>query len=356
VIEIAAKDSSAFGNSLQTPGGFVWWYADLVNERGDGCVLIWSFGLPFLPGSRTKPVARSRPALHFAYYKGGREQFYLLSEHTEGDCRLNTTTGSLEMGSSRVLLVEEGETVRLVAHLDEEVFGTSERLKVHLEVIGTSFRCNGASSESAHIWSPRTVRAQGSATVQCGKLDEELDGSGYVDSNASSQPLHEQGISSWRWGRVAFPEGTLVFYDVAAEGGESETLAFVEGEQGRVSDGFQVSFRRYRRGKYGVSCPRAVEIEGGGCRYNVELRHLVDDGPFYQRFLLSGVDSRGHVGSGVGECVLPSRVDVPWQRPFVRMKTFDLGGKNSMWLPLFTGNRHGRGRRLVRRLFQAGAT
>ena len=39
---------------LDTPG-FAWWYLDVVDAEGTGLVLIWSFGLPFLPD----PVARA---------------------------------------------------------------------------------------------------------------------------------------------------------------------------------------------------------------------------------------------------------------------------------------------------------
>ena len=73
------------------------------------------------------------------------------------------------------------------------------------------------------------------------------------------------------------------------------------------------------------------------------MRSLVDDGPFYLRFLVDAEDGvNGCRGRGFAERVVPANVDRPWQRPFVRMRTFATDGDNSMWLPLFSGPRSGR--------------
>jgi len=354
VIGIAQKDDPLFAKSLHTPGGFAWWYADLVNGSGDGCVLVWSWGLPFLPGSRRRQIARSRPALHFAFYKKGKEQFYLLNEHPEEDADVDVLSGSVRIGSSQITLVEEGEKVRLNAQIDEPLSGTSDRVTVNLQLHGSHFLIDGYPAPSSHVWSPRTVDAIGSMQLRCGDVHEEVKGSAYIDSNASSQSLQEQGISSWRWGRVRFPDGTLVFYEVEENDGSKGTLAFFQDFNGGRVDGLQLHFRNARRGAYGVLSPRTLRAEGAGRSYLVDCEHLVDDGPFYQRFLLTALDAMGQVGSGVGEVVLPPLIDLPWQRPLVKMKTFNVGGDNSMWLPLFTGNRETRRRRMLQKVFFNG--
>lgn len=354
VIEIAQKEDPIFATALRTPGGFVWWYADVVNGSGDGCVLVWSFGLPFLPGSRERKVARCRPALHFAFYKEGKEQFYLLNQHPAEDADVDLLSGSVRIGSSQITLVEDGEQVRLKAQIDEPLSGTSDRLMVELESHGSPFVSEGSEVQSSHLWSPRTVDASGSMQLRCGDAHEELEGSAYIDSNASSQSLHDQGISSWRWGRVRFPDGTLVFYEVEGKNRGKETLAFFQDLQGGRVEGLQLHFGGACLGAYGVLSPRTLRVEGAGRSYLVDCEHLVDDGPFYQRFLLTALDATGQVGSGVGEVVLPPLIDLPWQRPLVKMKTFNVGGDNSMWLPLFTGNRETRRRRMLQKVFFNG--
>jgi hypothetical protein len=260
-------------------------------------------------------------------------------------------SGSARIGSSQITLVEDGEDVRLQAQIDEPLSGTSDRLMAHLDLYGSRFVIDGPPTRSSHLWSPRTVDASGSMQLQCGDVHEEVKGSAYFDSNASSQPLQEQGISSWRWGRVRFPDGTLVFYEVEKNDGSKQALAFFQDFKGGRVDGLQLHFRDSRRGAYGVLSPRTLRVEGAGRSYLVECEHLVDDGPFYQRFLLTALDPTGQVGSGVGEVVLPPLIDLPWQRPLVKMKTFVVGGDNSMWLPLFTGNRETRRRRMLQKVF-----
>jgi hypothetical protein len=63
--------------------------------------------------------------------------------------------------------------------------------------------------------------------------------------------------------------------------------------------------------------------------------------------MLTDVDTPAGSGSGVGEAIIPDRVDHPLHRPFVRMRVHNLDGPNSMWLPLFSGPGRGRLRRLL---------
>ena len=80
----------------------------------------------------------------------------------------------------------------------------------------------------------------------------------------------------------------------------------------------------------------------------VDVDSVLDNGPFYQRYLL-----RGRCGSdegyGIGENLMPDRVDTDLLRPLVRMRVHRAVGANSMWLPLFSGDVNGRWSRLLRR-------
>jgi hypothetical protein len=116
-----------------------------------------------------------------------------------------------------------------------------------------------------------------------------------------------------------------------------------------------------RRHPYGVVYDRRFVIRTPG-RDPIELfaEAPVDAGPFYLRYGLRTADGAAR---GWGERVRPAAVDVPWQRPFVRMRVHGpalpmgargpSGGANqpgadSAWLPLFSGPREGRVGRLLR--------
>ena len=54
-------------------------------------------------------------------------------------------------------------------------------------------------------------------------------------------------------------------------------------------------------------------------------------------------------GYGVGEKVVPDKVDTDLLRPLVRMRVHHADGPNSMWLPLFSEDSAGQVRRLLGR-------
>ena len=86
-----------------------------------------------------------------------------------------------------------------------------------------------------------------------------------------------------------------------------------------------------------------------GDRLCIDGRQVVDSGPFYMRFITRGSVDGGEEATGIGELIRPDRVDLGRHRPLVRMRVHDVReGDNSMWLPLFTGPKRGRIRRLMR--------
>jgi hypothetical protein len=86
LISLCSADRAPDPAVLRNPGGFTWFYVDLVDEQGRGATLIWSWGLPFLPGYAKAARAGhpqlpiERPSVNLVVYEGGREIFYLLSE------------------------------------------------------------------------------------------------------------------------------------------------------------------------------------------------------------------------------------------------------------------------------------
>ena len=63
---------------MRSPGGFTWFYVDIVDDQGQGATLIWSWGLPFLPGYAAASRAGrpqlpiERPSVNLVVYGGGR--------------------------------------------------------------------------------------------------------------------------------------------------------------------------------------------------------------------------------------------------------------------------------------------
>ncbi|HEX2188285.1 MAG TPA: hypothetical protein VHG51_05270, partial [Longimicrobiaceae bacterium] len=133
MIEIGSTRREMDPALLRAPGGFAWWYADLVTPRGDGVVLIWSFGLPFLPGyadasRRGAPqLPADRPSVNVVAYSGGVPTVYLLQEYAAGEASWPGPR-TQQIGRCRFVRSGEGRRCTLDAELDCPLPGTADRL------------------------------------------------------------------------------------------------------------------------------------------------------------------------------------------------------------------------------------
>ena len=356
VLHVATENLKHVANLLRTKGAFAWWYVDLVDDDGRGLVLVGSFGLPFLPGSRGCPRPVDRPSLALALYDQDRSVFYALQTFEPEEASL-CPAGQMTFGRSRMGLALGSKTVTLEVELDLDVPGGG-RLTGTVSASGP--RCLtpdptvGNVASGAHRWAPILVAQRGRASLSTSDGETfDVDGRIYVDSNASREPLHDLGIADWRWGRVAFPDRELIYYVVEPVDSQSASIRHVieAWPDGRlVAHDARPRWRAPRRSIYSLGYHRGLELTSSqGLDVELTMRALVDDGPFYLRFLVDASDgATGATGRGFAERVVPDEVDRPWQRPFVRMRTHRTSGDNSMWLPLFTGPRRGRLERLLK--------
>ncbi len=334
--------------------GFAWWYCDLVDPAwGDALVVVGSVGLPFVPRRRgERAPAIERPSLSISAYRDGREHFYLLAAGCKGDSRWDPAAGVFRIGSSELRIERSGRDRRFPADLDAPLPG-GDHLRGVVDLAGPS--CEGATATlgggGAHAWSPLATACDARATLQLGDAGTfGLSGRGYLDGNRSDLPLDALGIEDWRWGRVAFEDRELVWFHLRPPGGRPRALVLEVARAGvvRCVDDVAATFDEPHTTLFGLRRTATVEPHAAGSLIGtIRYESLVDDGPFYQRYLVSAVDARGARGRGFAERVVPSRVDVPWQRPFIEMRIQRQGEVGSRWLPLFAGPRRGRLRRLV---------
>jgi hypothetical protein len=337
---------------LDAPGGFSWWYADIVDAAGDGLVLIAAWGMPFLPGyagaarAGAPQTAGSRPSINLALYRGGAPCFYLLQE-TPGAWESDTRW---RFGDNVVESVIEGGRRRLVATLDCPVAGTKERLQGRVEVVGPARRPGPDEvADGPHRWTPLAAPARGTADLSVGDWRFACSGRAYHDRNESERPLDGLGIGEWLWGRAPAGDHEVIWYLLwPDDGGPLVAWGLELGPDGSTTPipGLTVHLDQRRRARYGLGWWDKLELRRDGAPWIVVTHGpAVDDGPFYLRFL-PWVESLAGRARGVAEFVRPDRVDIPWMRPFVRMRVRPAAGRPSPWLPLFEGTAHDRAARL----------
>lgn len=342
---------------LDLPGAFAWWYVDAVTPAGDGLVLIWSWGLPFLPGYGRdarggRPVAaRARPSINLCVYERGEPAFYLLYELPPDAASVTSGPDGWRwrFGDTEIHSVREGHTRRLRATIDLPVPAERARLRGTLELTGAAPDVPriAAPTPCEHHWTPLAVPATVDGSLRLGDTARwNIAGRGYHDMNRSAAPLHTLGIADWAWGRIARPGRDDIHYllwpdDPAAK---PVSLCLSARDDGSVTvfDADAVRPTELRRNRYGVSYHARFGLPAQGATARVE--RLVDEGPFYLRYLLRDPDSGA---CGWGERVRPAAIDTDWMRPLVKMRVHR-PGEDSAWLPLFSGPREGRVRRLLR--------
>jgi carotenoid 1,2-hydratase len=336
--------------ALTAPGGFVWWYLDLTDGAGNGVVLIWSFGLPFLPGyadaarrGQGQPPA-SRPSLNVAVYKGGWENVYLLQEYPPESVTLDIERGELRIGRSTLRSWVEGQERRVLIMLDCPVPGSAERLTGRVEARGPAVYPVKAPAphDDPHAWTPMLVGVEGEATLHHGELPVlSLKGRVYHDRNQSTLPLHELGIQHWIWGRLACGDaGERIYYLLWPPEGPPEAYAIQITPDGglTVHERAEVILGPERRAIFGVPYWDSLTVRVNGEDWAVIHKHtVVDNGPFYLRFLIWATLPGQGEAYGVAEAVRPDRVDLDLHRGMVKARVHFIGQENNALLPLMSG-------------------
>lgn len=371
LISLCSADRAPDPAVLRNPGGFTWFYVDLVDDRGRGATLIWSWGLPFLPGYAKAARAGhpqlpiERPSVNLVVYEGGRESFYLLSELPPEQCAWGADGRSWRLGDCSFSWTDTpgaagaAPTRTLTANLDLAL-PTGGRATGKLWLSGALRRDPPAvddvgggleGSAGTHLWSPMIAAGDGGLELSTPTGALRIEGRGYHDRNSAAQPLQCLGIQSWWWGRVALPGRDLIFYRLtpSAPGTAPRDLVVEIAEDGtcRAREGAGLQMGRERRNLWGLRWPNSATFsDPDGRPVRVEVSAVLDNGPFYQRYLLRGRCGADE-GYGIGENLVPDRVDTDRLRPLVRMRVHRTAGPNSMWLPLFSGDAEGRLRRLV---------
>ena len=366
MITLCSADLAPDPAVLRCPGGFTWFYVDLIDERGQGATVIWSWGLPFLPGyagaarDGRPELPINRPSVNIVVYGEGRERFYLLSELPPDECEWSADGRFWRLGDSTFTWTDSpadagSAPTRVVEATLDLALPTGGRVTGNLRVSGSLRRdCpdggQPAPADCTHTWTPMIAASRGRLELQTPGGEMNIDGRAYHDRNSAAQPLHDLGIRSWWWGRVALPGRDLVFYHLtpSAPGVAPRNLVVELGADGS-SRSLETDLEpgRIRRSGWGLRWPEAAMfLDPDGRPVQVDVSSVLDNGPFYQRYLLRG-RCGAEEGWGVGENVVPDRVDTDLLRPLVRMRVHRAAGPNSMWLPLFSGDSAGRWGRLL---------
>ena len=351
MITLDDPSRSPLTTDLLKPGGFAWWYAELLSDDGDGVVLVWSFGLPFLPGlareaRRGRPLPPgARPSLNVAVYRSGKPAFYALREIAPESVTWDGD-GRCRFGDTEIVSEAHGTGRTVQVRLDLPTAGG--RLRGHIGLTGPIPRV-APGAPGPHRWAPVIGPGFGTATLRSGAFGIHLAGRAYHDRNDSSVGLESLGIRRWLWGHAPHGDTERVFYALWPEaGGEAQCFGLELSPDGSaVERPLTLRLNGTRRTFWGMRTWEQVDLMSGEVPWlRLTLDTRVDNGPFYLRYIVR--DSEG--GAGSVEVIDPSRVDLDRHRFLVQMRVSPADRRGSFWLPLFEGARGGRAARLLGQL------
>ena len=343
MIRLDRADQPIDRRVVATPGGFAWWYGEILDEHQNGVVLIWSFGLPFLPEYMSKirkgraETPCERAAVNIVTYKGGVPDFYLLHEFRPGDVSWDGR-GSWRFGNTHFTSTDEGRHRVLDASIDIPMEGGG-RLEGRLRFGGPIPQSTGTAGSSNHCWTPIISPCFGTVQLRerASDFSMRVSGRGYVDRNASPQDLESLGIERWLWAHTVGAAGDRIAYALWPNGGGAPSCYGFDIARDGTLQPRDVQVRvegKYKR-PFGMTSFRSIHFHTSGKPFiDAVLDTIVDDGPFYLRYL---TEAGGMHGSA--ELIEPKRIDRLRHRPFVKMRVQSDIRKNSRWLPLFQGSK-----------------
>lgn len=377
LLTLTAPDVPPPETSFAARGGFVWWYLDMLDHAGNGFVVIWSWGLPFLPGytdaARRGKARSSRelPSLNVSVYREHRLVSYDLALHEAEDAEWTPHFDdegvllgeSWRFGSSRIQSQRRADgDIELRLDLALRVPGTRAPFRASIRAIGALREPQPGENRApaAHSWSPIAPGMRCVADFDIpGEPLLRVEGPAYHDRNDASVHIDGFGLEHWIWGRAHFGGergvATRIWYLLWPENSDGPQAIGLEvsshGETRQLA--LEVELGPGRRRFFGMRhWPRVVlRDERGELWLELSEQHVVDDGPFYLRTTGTARSAAGVESCFVGELVRPARVDLARHRPLVRMRVRQARSRSSFWLPLFCGPGSSSWRRLVTSIF-----
>jgi carotenoid 1,2-hydratase len=331
-VRIVSGLRDAGWHDLRESGAYEWWYVDAIGEDGrTAVVFIYFAGLPFSPDYLTdhergrRPEALDHVAMFAAVYRDGKQHCYALNRYDRRAFAASRSALEVRVGPNTL----HGEDGAVVATVDLPLLFGGTRLKGRLcfapSTDPAALSIGKGAVASDHTWNPLAPACQVSGHLElhgATRGAEAFEGRGYVDHNYGSRPLTE-GIRRWHWGRAHFDDVAAVFYHTEVEHGGGETvLALVEPGGARALDDAAFVAEAWRRRPL---CPRFPThlVVDAGTRLECRVRHILDWGPFYMRFLSDmrlARDGDVREAVGIAEYLDPRGLRARWLRPLVKTR------------------------------------
>ncbi len=213
--------------------GFAWWDAHLVDERGNGVVLWWGFGLPEARLHDESAPARAVPSLSLLILAQGAPAFWLHQRYEPEDAAWEAPAGRWRFGHTQVEALRDLHSQVVIARIDCALPGTRRRLRGHVEMGGVPRRTSAATERGGDEWAPLMGPGEGRAILAVGDGARfHLQGRAYHQRYGRETSFDDDGLVLT--GSALFPEHTRAFQVRVSPSGALEALGASIAVDGRT--------------------------------------------------------------------------------------------------------------------------
>ena len=319
-------------------------------------------------------LADQHPAISISVYHKGEPIFYSLSEYPPGQCSFSKEEPAVTIGANSFRREERethgsrdfsGYDLRINERLpsgDElkgiitftgmipntKMFGTdkktgdkqsSSHVRSTKQVHNTNTNEHGTNvktstsrelEDQTHLWNLVFPRANMQCRINLLRngivsRDMKFDGIGYHDHNVGTEPMR-QSFRDWYWGRVHFPEATLVYYVMNKKSGGDYRAWLISSDNRRLL--YTLDLKNIKKRRFnGFLLRPGRELQFGNRELDVTIRHkkVSDSGPFYCRYITEARLTHPSIGenvtaAGIGEYIRPARIHRRIFWPLVHMR------------------------------------
>ena len=338
-MNIISDPSQDIRSGTQQPGGYEWWYFDAVAiDDRHSLVVIFYEGNPFSPSyidaqqepSEIAPVPKNFPAVSISVYEDGKPIYYSFTEYSAEQGTFDEARPFVQVGGHSMRTSKSAGDLIYELQLQESL-PSGDKLKATLEFssegTGLSFKSSGEQT-AGHQWNlvqPRS-EVEGTIHIETKKDDKVIsfEGRGYHDHNTGHEPMREE-FSDWYWGRFHFSTATLVYY-IMNRKKTQQHCAWLIDTQSNIAERFDtIHLSDTGRSLFGLSTAHKIHIQSEHTEIQIQQSNLLDNGPFYRRFLSEGLlqlDDQAipEPARGITEYIRPDRIYSRIFWPLVNMR------------------------------------
>lgn len=334
IISDAHKDVAT---PVKNNGAYEWWYFDAIDRHtGYTLVVILYQGNPFsnryIKQLKKDPEDEASgpenfPAVSISVYKDNEPVFYSFTEYPKDKTHFSSELPSVKIGqhSLRCEITDSKLSYFLSLHerlpsgdrIEAELSFASPNNNINIKFDGSDNR--SLENKVGHSWNLVQPRAEVHGNVKLfhesntrQDLSFTFSGTGYHDHNMGQEPMKSE-FKDWYWGRFHFESSTLIYYVMNRRQTQQYQGWLVDNKDGRLVEKYQdIQLKDKARTIFGLHSARKIILESERSQIVIQQSALLDNGPFYQRFLSDAFLSQGSAGlqksSGISEYIFPERI------------------------------------------------